>query len=74
MISYLRGEIAAYEEDKVIIDVGGVGYGVFMSGRAMGLMPALGTEVKIHTYLNEKEAAMQLNGILTTDEFKEFRM
>ena len=74
MISYLRGEIAAYEEDKVIIDVGGVGYGVFMSGRAMGLMPALGTEVKIHTYLNVKEDAMQLYGFLTRDELNVFRL
>lgn len=74
MISYLRGEIAAYEEDKVIIDVGGVGYGVFMSGRAMGLMPALGTEVKIHTYLNVKEDAIQLYGFLTRDELNAFRL
>ena len=28
MISYLRGVLAAVEEDKVVIDVGGVGYGV----------------------------------------------
>ena len=74
MISYLWGDIAAYEEDKVIIDVGGVGYGVFMSGRAMGLMPALGTEVKIHTYLNVKEDAMQLYGFLTRDELNVFRL
>ena len=32
MISYIRGELVALEEDKVIVDVGGVGYGIFMSG------------------------------------------
>ena len=36
MISYIRGELVALEEDKVIVDVGGVGYGIFMSGQAMG--------------------------------------
>ena len=50
MISYLRGTLAAFEEDKVIVDVGGVGYGVFMSGQAMGRLPAVGSEVKLHTY------------------------
>ena len=48
MISYLRGVLAAVEEDKVVIDVGGVGYGVYMSGHAMGKLPPIGREVKIH--------------------------
>ena len=74
MISYLRGVLAALEEDKVIIDVGGVGYGVFMPGRAMGKLPPVGREVKIHTYLNVKEDAMQLYGFLTRDDLTVFRL
>lgn len=73
MISYLRGTLAAFEEDKVIIDVGGVGYGVFMSGQAMGRLPAIGSEVKLYTYLNVKEDAMQLYGFLTRDDLTVFR-
>ena len=30
MISYVRGELAAVEPQKAIVDVGGVGYGVYM--------------------------------------------
>ena len=30
MISYIRGELAAVETEKVIVDVGGVGYGIYM--------------------------------------------
>ena len=44
MISYIRGELVALEEDKVIVDVGGVGYGIFMSGQAMGQLPPVGSE------------------------------
>ena len=33
MISYIRGTLAFFEEDKVIVDVGGVGYGIYMSGQ-----------------------------------------
>ncbi len=73
MISYLRGTLAAFEEDKVIVDVGGVGYGVFMSGQAMGRLPAVGSEVKLLTYLNVKEEAMQLYGFLTRDDLSVFR-
>lgn len=74
MISYLRGTVAAYEEDKVILDVGGVGYGIYMSGQAMGRLPSVGREVKIHTYLNVKEDAMQLYGFLTRDDLAVFKL
>lgn len=49
MITYIRGILEGMEEDKVIVDVGGVGYGIYMAGTAMGRLPALGKEVKIHT-------------------------
>lgn len=74
MISYLRGTVAAFEEDKVILDVGGVGYGVYMSGQAMGRLPSVGREVKLHTYLNVKEDAMQLYGFLTRDDLTVFKL
>ncbi len=74
MISFLRGSIAEFEADKVIIDVGGVGYGVYMSGKSMGRLPSEGEEVKIYTYLNVKEDAMQLYGFLTKDELAVFKL
>ncbi len=74
MISYVRGTLAGVEEDKVIVDVGGVGYGVYMSGQAMGRLPSIGSEVKLHTYLNVKEDAMQLYGFLTRDDLSVFKL
>lgn len=74
MVSYLRGTLAAFEEDKVVIDVGGVGFGVYMSGQAMGRLPAVGSEVKLHTYLNVKEDAMQLYGFLSRDDLSVFKL
>ncbi len=74
MISYIRGELAAVEEDKVIVDVGGVGYGIYMPGQTMGKLPPIGSEVKLHTYLNVREDAMQLFGFLTRDDLKVFRL
>lgn len=74
MIAYIRGVLAMAEEDKVIIDVGGVGYGVFMTGPAISRLGAKGTEVVIHTFLNVKEDAMQLYGFRTRDELFVFRL
>ena len=74
MITYIRGELVAIEEDKVIVDVNGVGYGIFMPGTAMNALPRLGEEVKLHTYMNVREDAMQLFGFLTRDDLKVFKL
>ena len=49
MIAYLRGEVAQVLPDRVIVDVGGVGYQVLVSVRDAADMPPAGEEVKIHT-------------------------
>lgn len=74
MIHYIRGELAALEEDKAIVDVGGVGYGIFLSVQSMSMLPPVGEEVRIYTYLNVKEDAMQLFGFLTRDDLKIFKL
>ncbi len=74
MISYVKGELVAMEADKVIIDVNGIGYGVYMPGQAMGMLPPMGEEVRLHTYLNVREDAMQLFGFLTRDDLEVFKL
>ena len=74
MISYIRGELVAMEKEKIIVDVHGVGYGIFMPEASMGLLPSIGEEVKIHTYLNVREDAMQLFGFLTRDDLQVFKL
>lgn len=74
MISYIRGELVYISEDKAVVDVGGVGYGIFMPAKSLSQLPSPGKEVKIHTYLNVKEDAMQLYGFLTRDALEVFRL
>ena len=74
MISYIRGELVSIEEDKAIVDVGGVGYGIYMPAQAMGRLPHIGQEVKLHTYLNVREDAMQLFGFLTADDLQVYKL
>lgn len=74
MISYVRGELVAIEEDKVILEVNGVGFGIYMPAQAMNMLPPLGEEVRLHTYMNVREDAIQLFGFLTRDDLKVFKL
>ncbi|WP_278632652.1 Holliday junction branch migration protein RuvA [[Ruminococcus] lactaris] len=74
MISYIQGELCDIEEQKAIVDVNGVGYGIYMPQQALSLLPPMGQQVKIHTYLNIREDAMQLFGFLTKEDLNVFRL
>ena len=74
MIEFIKGELAALDSDKAVVEVGGVGFGVYMSGQALGMLPQPGHMVKLYTYLNVKEDALQLYGFLTRDDLEIFRL
>ena len=74
MISMIRGELIAMEDEKVIVDVNGIGFGIFMPQQSMSLLPSIGTEVRLHTYLSVREDAMQLFGFLTADDLYVFKL
>ena len=74
MISYIKGELAGVTEEKAIIEAGGIGYGIYMPGKDLAQLPGIGEQLKVHTYLNVREDAMQLFGFLTGDELEVFRL
>ncbi|MDY3917648.1 MAG: Holliday junction branch migration protein RuvA [Candidatus Limivivens sp.] len=74
MIAYVKGEVVRLTESAVILDVNQIGYRVFITGRDAGRMPAAGSVVKLHTYLNVKEDLMQLYGFLDPDDLEVFRL
>lgn len=72
MISSLRGTIISKKPDRIIVEVGGVGYGVAIPLRSLGDIPGEGETVFIHTYTHVREDALLLYGFLTEDERKVF--
>lgn len=74
MVSYIKGELAGVTEEKAIIEAGGIGYGIYMPGKDLAQLPGIGEQLKVHTYLNVREDAMQLFGFLTGDELEVFRL
>ncbi len=73
MISLLRGKIAEKSDRSLIIDVGGVGYGVTVPLSTFSNLSDAGAEVelKVHTHVTEK--SFELFGFLTDGEKKLFQ-
>ena len=72
MISFLRGKIAAKNENGIIIDVNGVGFTVNMPTSDIAKAGSIGEEITAHTYFHVSEMAMQLYGFLATEEMDYF--
>lgn len=73
MISFLRGEVASVSPDRVVVDVGGVGFEVLVSVRDAADMPPAGTDVKLHTYMSVSEDAIRLYGFLSQDDLSVYK-
>ena len=73
MYAYLNGIIADIEEDNCIIDVNDIGYNVQISGQTMTRLPGIGERVKLFTYTNVKEDALQLYGFLSKTDLEMFK-
>lgn len=68
MIGFLRGKLAAKKDKHIIVDVGGVGYKVFVSHESQLNLPKEGEEVTLWTVLHVREDAMELYGFTTETE------
>ena len=64
MISYIRGELAAVQEQKAIVEAGGIGYGIYMSQQTLSMLPAVGEEVKIHTDVYKRQVQFLMEGFV----------
>lgn len=74
MIAHIKGRIAEILEDRVILEAGAMGYNIFMPMASAEAVLRKGDEVKLHTYLNVREDAMQLFGFLTRDDLNTFKL
>lgn len=73
MYAYLKGTVVDIEEDNCIIDVSDIGYNVQISGHTAARLPGIGELVKLYTYTNVKEDALQLFGFLSKNDLQMFK-
>ena len=74
MIRYLFGKVIFKKQDFVVLNVGGVGYKVFVSKNTLLKIPDEGGNVEIFCFLNVKENALELYGFLNEKELEFFEV
>ena len=79
MFYYLSGKLALLKNDLAVIDVGGVGYKLTISGTTYEAMPANRSvkeppTIKLFTYLAVREDGLELFGFSTETELATFKL
>ncbi|MFA5785563.1 MAG: Holliday junction branch migration protein RuvA [Actinomycetota bacterium] len=68
MIAMLRGRLAETAGDGAILDVGGVGYRVYLPTGALARLPGRGEPVTLHVHTYVREDTLALYGFLSPEE------
>ena len=72
MIASLQGVIESLGSDCAIVNVGGVGFRVYMPTSVLSTLGAVGESVKLHTHLHVKEDDISLYGFSSANELQLF--
>ena len=73
MIGFVEGIIEYIDVDKIVVNNNGVGYNVFMPASQIDTLNVDET-VRVFTYLNVREDAMEFFGFLTRDDLEVFKL
>ncbi len=73
MIASLHGKLESLGSDGSTINVGGVGFQVYMPTSTLSTLGKIGEEVKLHTYLHLREDNAALYGFASTNELGLFQ-
>ena len=74
MFAYIKGSLEEKASNYVVIDVGGVGYKIFMSSNAINNIGEISNIVKVHTHYYVREDNISLYGFLSSEELKMFEL
>jgi len=74
VIGRLRGVLVAKGVEVVVLEVGGVGYEVAVTPRALGELPGMGEDAVLHTHLYVREDQLAMYGFPTAEERDLFRL
>ena len=74
MLAYIKGTLEMKMTGYVVIDVGGLGYKVFMSDVGIEKLGNIGDTIKVHTYYKVREDDISIFGFNTLEELKMFEL
>ena len=68
MIAHLRGKLVEKDPSRIVVDVNGVGYVVFVPLTTFSLLPEAGSEVSVDIHTHVREDIIALYGFSTRRE------
>ena len=74
MFAYIKGSLEQKSNNYVVIDVGGIGYKIFMATKAIETLGEFGKVVKVHTHYYVREDNISLYGFNTNEELRMFEL
>lgn len=74
MFAYIKGSLEQKSNIYVVIDVGGIGYKIFMATKAIETLGEIGKVVKVHTHYYVREDNISLYGFNTNEELRMFEL
>lgn len=74
MLAYIKGSLEIKNNDYIVIDVGGLGYKVNMSKKAIENVGNIGDKIKVYTYYRVREDDISIFGFNTNEELRMFEL
>ena len=74
MLAYIKGTLEMKMTDYVVIDIGGLGYKIFMSDTGIEQIGNIGDNVKVYTHYRVREDDISIFGFNTLEELKMFEL
>lgn len=74
MLAYIKGTLEMKMTGYIVIDVGGLGYKIFMSDSGIEKLGNIGETVKVHTYYKVREDDISIFGFNTLEELRMFEL
>ncbi len=74
MLAYIKGTLEMKMTGYIVIDVGGLGYKVYMSEAGIEKLENIGETIKVHTYYKVREDDISIYGFNTLEELKMFEL
>ena len=74
MIAHIKGTLETKATDYVVIDVGGLGYKIYMSATGMEKLGNIEDKVKVYTYYRVREDDISIFGFNTNEELRMFEL
>jgi len=68
MIAIIKGKVLSKTPSSIIVETGGIGFEVLVSGRTFGKIPDKGQEVELNIHTHVREDDLRLVGFFTTGE------